>query len=92
MTVVNALPVRTFAALLFTVGPLAILQAAKPLPYVAIDNPQFIKPADATFLSDSDRLIGISSGDVVKAYPAAILAQHGVVLDDLPKGPIAVTW
>jgi len=37
-------------------------------------------------------LIGLTGGNVVKAYPAAILAQHGVVLDDLPIGPIAVTW
>jgi hypothetical protein len=32
------------------------------------------------------------SGKVAKAYPAGILAQHGLVEDDSPSGPIAVTW
>jgi hypothetical protein len=69
-----------------------VLQAAKQLPYVAINDPEFIPASTASFLGDSDRLIGLTGGNVVKAYPAAILAQHGVVLDQLPAGPIAVTW
>ncbi len=62
------------------------------LPYKSIDHPEFIPASAASFLNVSDRLIGIASGSAVKAYPAAILAQHGVVLDQLPDGPIAVTW
>ena len=62
------------------------------LPYKSIDDPEFLSASAATFLSPGDRLIGIASGSAVKAYPAAILAQHGVVLDQLPDGPIAVTW
>ena len=62
------------------------------LPYKSIDNPTFIAASAASFLSAGDRLIGIASGSTVKAYPAAILAQHGVVLDQMPDGPIAVTW
>ena len=62
------------------------------LPYKSIDNPEFITASAANFLSTGDRLIGIANGSTVKAYPAAILAQHGVVLDQLPDGPIAVTW
>jgi hypothetical protein len=76
---------------LLAVSPPAF-QADTKLPYAAVNNPQFISAADARFLSDADRLIGLTAGTVVKAYPAAILAQHGVVLDDLPIGPIAVTW
>jgi hypothetical protein len=34
----------------------------------------------------------VVDGKVAKAYPAAILAQHGVVQDRLEAGPIAVTW
>ena len=67
-------------------------RAEKSLPYVTIDHPEFIPASQASFLGDTDRLIGISDGDVVKAYPAAILAQHGVVQDRSPSGPIAVTW
>ncbi len=72
--------------------PLFAFQTAKRMPYTAVNNPKFITASAATFLSDTDRLIGLTGGNVVKAYPAAILAQHGVVLDDLPGGPIAVTW
>lgn len=62
------------------------------LPYKSIDDPEFIPASTAGFLSAGDRLIGVISGSTVKAYPAAILAQHGVVLDQMPDGPIAVTW
>jgi hypothetical protein len=43
-------------------------------------------------LHDPDRVIGLTSGTVAKAYPAAILSQHGLVEDQSPSGPIAVTW
>ena len=69
-------------------------QESKPqnLPYVAVHNPEFISPAAATFMSADDRVIGLMSGKAAKAYPAGILAQHGLVQDDSPSGPIAVTW
>lgn len=64
----------------------------KSLPYTAVHDPQFIPAADALFMNDDDRLIGLMSGTIAKAYPAAILSQHGLVEDRSPKGPIAVTW
>jgi hypothetical protein len=67
-------------------------QAEKPLPYAAIHDPQFIPASSATFLHDPDRVIGVASGQVAKAYPAAILSQHGLVEDQSPSGPIAITW
>jgi hypothetical protein len=66
--------------------------APKPLPYVAVHHPQFINASDATFMNAEDRVIGLMSGKTPKAYPASILAQHGLVEDQSPKGPIAVTW
>jgi Protein of unknown function (DUF3179)/ASPIC and UnbV len=65
---------------------------SKDLPYVAVHHSEFISAAEAGFLGDADRLIGVVEGKVAKAYPAAILAQHGVVQDRLETGPIAVTW
>lgn len=62
------------------------------LPYKAIENPDFISAKEATFMSDRDRLIGVTDGKIAKAYPAGILSQHGLVEDKLPDGPIAVTW
>jgi uncharacterized protein DUF3179 len=69
-------------------------QDARPaqLPYAAVHNPEFIPAAAATFMNADDRVIGVMSGATAKAYPAGILAQHGLVEDDSPKGPIAVTW
>jgi len=62
------------------------------MPYTTVDHPQFVPASQAAFMSASDLLIGISSGDVAKAYPAALLAQHGVVQDQMADGPIAITW
>ncbi len=74
----------------------ATFAAQKPamphLPYTAVHDPEFIRASEATFLHDPDRVIGISAGNVAKAYPAAILSQHGLVEDRSPSGPIAVTW
>jgi Protein of unknown function (DUF3179) len=69
-------------------------QEPKPqnLPYAAVHNPEFIPIAGATFMSADDRVIGIVNTRGAKAYPAGILAQHGLVQDDSPDGPIAVTW
>ena len=67
-------------------------QKKAPLPYVTIDHPQFTIASQATFLSTRDILIGVTDGTTAKAYPAAILAQHGVVQDKMADGPIAVTW
>ena len=73
---------------------LVCAQESKPenLPYVAVHNPEFISAPAATFMRADDRLIGLMSGKTAKAYPAGILAQHGLVQDDSPSGPIAVTW
>jgi hypothetical protein len=67
-------------------------QAPPNLPYAAVHNPEFIAAPAATFMNADDRVIGLMSGTTAKAYPAGILAQHGLVQDDSPSGPIAVTW
>lgn len=67
-------------------------QAEPRLPYAAVHDPQFIPASSANFLNDPDRVIGVMAGAVAKAYPAAILSQHGLVEDQSPSGPIAVTW
>jgi hypothetical protein len=85
--------VTFLAALLAVVGSALGQQKAPPmLPYTAIDHPEFVPASQASFLGDTDLVIGVSSGGVAKAYPAADLAQHGVAQDQMPDGPIAVTW
>ena len=81
-------------SIVFTLGAIHAAQKQdKPsLPYTAVHDPQFIPASSATFLHDPDRVIGLTAGAVAKAYPAAILSQHGLVEDQSPSGPIAVTW
>jgi hypothetical protein len=86
-----------FASPLLALACLYLIQptsaaAQKSLPYVAVHSPRFISPSAATFLHDDDRVIGVVVGKSVKAFPAAILAQHGLVEDQSPIGPIAITW
>ena len=71
---------------------LAQTQPGTRMPYTAIHQPEFVTASEATFLQDDDILLGITSGNVRKAYPAADLAQHGAVSDMVPDGPISVTW
>jgi hypothetical protein len=66
--------------------------SAESLPYIAVHDPRFISAKEATFMHAGDRIIGITSGSIAKAYPAGILSQHGLVEDRLASGPIAVTW
>ena len=84
---------RSAASLLAAVSCIAFQAPVKPrLPYAAIEQAEFIALSQATFMSDRDRLIGVMDGKTAKAYPAGILAQHGLVQDKLAAGPIAVTW
>jgi hypothetical protein len=62
------------------------------MPHTSVDHPEFVPATQATFLSGSDVVIGVTSGGIAKAYPAADVGQHGVVHDPMPDGPIAVTW
>jgi hypothetical protein len=94
-------PLPATLVLLGALAPLASLGSANAsgqgttpqnLPYVAVHNPEFIAARTATFMNGDDRVIGLMSGNTAKAYPAGILAQHGLVEDESPKGPIAITW
>ena len=72
--------------------PAAQSPAPPSLPYVAVHDPEFMPASDATFMTAEDRVIGIMTGHTAKAFPAGILSQHGLVQDQSPKGPIAITW
>ena len=78
----------------FLMNGVAAWQDAAParLPYAAVHDPQFISAGAATFMNDEDRVIGVTMGKTAKAFPAGILSQHGLVEDQSPKGPIAITW
>jgi len=90
--ILTALPCLVLA--LVSTLPMATSFAQRPemLPYVTIDHPNFVPAAEAEFMKDDYVVIGIASGRVIKAYPAADLAQHGSALDVMPEGPVTVTW
>jgi Protein of unknown function (DUF3179) len=58
----------------------------------ALLDPQFIPAPEATFLAETDEVIGIMDSGVAKAYPVRILSWHEVVNDRLGGKPIAVTY
>jgi len=62
------------------------------MPYVAVHEPVFVPASAASFVLDDDLVIGVAHGKTVKAYMAADLTQHGSVDDQMPDGPIEVTW
>jgi len=88
----HIVPAAVIASVLVTGMHAAQTPAPRNLPYTAVHDPQFISAAEATFINQDDRVIGLMAGTVAKAYPAGILSQHGLVEDRSPKGPIAITW
>lgn len=76
-----------------TVRRPAAAQAPPPaMPYTAVQHPEFVAATAATFLQPDDIVLGVVSGSVARAFPAADLAQHGAVSDQLPGAPISATW
>jgi len=58
-----------------------------PLP-----NPAYLKSADATFVSDNDRVMAVTINNESVAYPIRIMAYHHVVADTVGGTPIAATY
>ena len=55
-------------------------------------DPQFVPAAEAKFLKDTDRVIGVAGNGVAKVYPAPWLAWHHIIEDQLGDMPILATW
>lgn len=58
----------------------------------AIDAPKFVTPADAKFLRDWDRVLGVFHNGVARAYPIKIMEKHEVVNDVFAGEGIVVTY
>lgn len=58
----------------------------------ALDDPRFVEPDAADFLSDADRVLGLVHAGIAKAYPIAIMNWHEVVNDRFGETPVAVTY
>ena len=58
----------------------------------SIDNPQFASVDEIDFIVDDRLVIGVKSGDEVKAYPHQILDWHEIVNDEIGNTPFALTY
>lgn len=58
----------------------------------AILDPSFEAASEATWLADSDPVIGVSINGDARAYPVPILSGREIVNDTVGGVPIAVTW
>jgi len=58
----------------------------------ALLDPRSIAGEEASFLEDSDQVIGVSVNGAARAYPIRILNWHEAVNDVLGGEPIVVTF
>jgi len=58
----------------------------------SIDHPKFIPTEQVTFLRDNDIVIGLTRGDISRAYPLRILIWHEIVNDVIHGDAILVTY
>lgn len=58
----------------------------------AIDQPQFIDPAEATSLTPADPVVALDLEGESRAYPVAILSYHEIVNDVVDGRPIVITF
>lgn len=58
----------------------------------SLTHPKFVLGTQAGFLQGADRVIGIASGKVAKAYPLKILNYHEAVNDQVGGRPVLVTY
>lgn len=57
-----------------------------------IDQPQFDKVQDVTWLSDADPVLSLTVAEETRAYPIAIMTWHEIVNDEVGGSPVAVTY
>lgn len=58
----------------------------------SIDNPNFAPVDEIDFIVNDRLVIGVKSGDEVKAYPHQVLDWHEIVNDEIGDTPLALTY
>ncbi|MCH8814224.1 MAG: DUF3179 domain-containing protein [Chloroflexi bacterium] len=61
-------------------------------PFVPLDAPEFITPAEATFLEADDLVLGVTIDGDSRAYPLRMMTFHHIVNDSFDGRPILVTF
>jgi hypothetical protein len=76
-----------------SIPPGRILSGGPPKDGIpALVDPTFVTAAAASYLRDTDRVIGIHDGQMAKAYPLRLLNWHEVVNDRIGDQAIVVTY
>ena len=61
-------------------------------PFVPLDTPEFIGPAEATFLEADDLVLGVTIDGDSRAYPLRMMTFHHIVNDSFDERPILITF
>ncbi len=61
-------------------------------PFVPLDTPEFITPAEATFLEADDHVLGVTIDGDSRAYPIRMMTFHHIVNDSFDGRPILITF
>jgi len=59
---------------------------------LALINPAMIQATEATYLQDSDLVVGYKVGEDARAYPHEILDWHEIINDDIGSQSVAITY
>ena len=60
--------------------------------FVPLDNPQFIAPGEATFLTPDDRVLGLTINGESRAYPIRMMTYHHIANDTIAGSPVLITF
>ncbi len=58
----------------------------------SIDEPQFVRASEASFMRDDEPVVGVVQNGVAKAYSTWHLDHHEIVNDQIGGKAVAVTW
>ncbi|RME93801.1 MAG: DUF3179 domain-containing protein [Bacteroidetes bacterium] len=58
----------------------------------ALKDPAFVQAKQDNWLTDEDRVVGVSYRGITKAYPIRILNYHEVINDDFDGRSVAITY
>lgn len=58
----------------------------------SLTSPEFIRADEASYLKETDKVIGVNFGGVAKAYPVKVLSWHEAVNDAIGPVKFLVTW
>ena len=85
---------QTISLSVATAALLGAQQAPQPNggPFVEQRSPRFVPASQADFLMDSERVVGVNSNGVAKAYAVRFMAFHHIIQDRLKDIPILATW